>query len=80
MQRRQQRALRSDRSRPMAIFPPHSCPLRSAAARREQPAWRFSLAAFASSGGNLQHAVPKKMHFPYETAVFSSSIRSASEE
>jgi len=32
------------------------------------------------SGVNLQHPDPKKMRFPYENAVFSSSIRSASED
>jgi hypothetical protein len=29
---------------------------------------------------NLQHPDPKKLRFPYETAVFSSSIPLASEE
>jgi hypothetical protein len=35
---------------------------------------------FNLSRANLQHPDPKKMRFPYENAVFSSSIRSASED
>jgi hypothetical protein len=51
--------------------------------REMQPdaaAARFSLGAFQFSEVNQQQKRPKKMRFPYETAVFSSSIPLASEE
>jgi hypothetical protein len=41
---------------------------------------RITHRVFDLSGVNLQHPDPKKMRFPYENAVFSSSIRSASED
>jgi hypothetical protein len=40
----------------------------------------LSALRFRCSGVNPQQKHPKKKLFPYETAVFSSSIRIASEE
>jgi hypothetical protein len=48
--------------------------------RRTGAALRFSLGIFRFSEVNQQQKRPKKKRFPYETAVFSSSIPLASEE
>ncbi|WP_395055353.1 hypothetical protein [Polaromonas sp.] len=56
---------------------------RAGGARKRQrlaAAVRFSLGVFRFSEVNQQQKRPKKKRFPYETAVFSSSIPLASEE
>jgi hypothetical protein len=56
---------------------------RARGARKRQlcaTAERFSLGIFKFSEANQQQKKTKKMHFPYETVVFSSSIPLASEE
>jgi hypothetical protein len=63
-----------------ALFP---APLqRPGEPMRESRRRAASLSAlrFRCSGVNPQQKHPKKKRFPYETAVFSSSIRIASEE